>query len=120
MRTGTQTKVCEFLNNVFSRYDESAIKAHDCDAEVTFREKKVIVVADEFSVFGDDGFTLTAGVFIDRDYIVKTNFEGFAEHLPPERVKSVYKVVEGALVCDTCIYMMQARCELRNCGGINE
>lgn len=45
-------------------YESTAVFAEDCDAEVTFLKKKVIIAAGEFSKFGEDGYTVTAGAFI--------------------------------------------------------
>lgn len=101
-------------------YDDTAIRAYDCDANVTFLNKKVIVLADEFSQFGEDGFMLTAGVFIDHGYVLKTKFEGYADHLRPKQVKAIYNVEEGALICDSCISIMRMRGELRDTAGVNE
>ena len=62
-------------------YESTAIFAEGCDAQVTILKKKVIIAAGEFSEFGDDGFTITAGVLIDPSFDVTI-------HLTPKQVQS--------------------------------
>jgi hypothetical protein len=93
-------------------YESSAVFAEDCDAEVTFLKKKVIIAAGEFSEFGEDGYTVTAGVFIDPSDI--------SIHLTLKQVQETYKAENGALVCDDCIKIMRKLGELGGGGEINE
>jgi hypothetical protein len=55
----------ELNNNSCCLYTDDSIHAEKCDCRIFFVGNRVLIVADEFSDYGDDGFSMTAGIFAD-------------------------------------------------------
>jgi hypothetical protein len=72
---------------------------------------RVLIVAHEFSKFGDDGFAITAGIFADPASGVP---------LPVKQATKTYGLQQKAVVCDACIDFMLSSGRLNSGGGVNE
>ena len=106
-------------------YSSKAIMANNCDSKIKFSsryykyDKKseeysimknddVLIVSRECSKYGEDGFSTTAGFFMNN------------KHLTIKQTINLYNVKENALVCDNCIGEMLKNGEIGDGGGVNE
>lgn len=90
-------------------YYSSEIFARNCDSHIHFKRTKVLILAHEFSKYGQDGYIITAGIFIaSKDF------------LSEDQVKQIYNARDKLLVCDNCINEMLTNNQLGKGGGYNE
>lgn len=101
----------ELNNNSCCLYSAGSIHAKKCDCRIFFVGNRVLIVADEFSDYGDDGYALTAGIFADPASAVT---------LSSKQATRIYGLQEKAVVCDHCIDFMLDTGELNPGGGVNE
>jgi len=103
-------KIMSPKNLIMNNYKTTYVCAKKCDSRIAFRGTKVLIVSNEFSKYGDDGFTITAGIFSDIN----------GRFLSEKQVKQIYNVQNNILVCDRCIDDMLENEELISGGGFNE
>lgn len=92
-------------------YGSEMTFAEGCDSRVFFVGASVLIIAHEFSKYGDDGFSITAGILTDAASGVS---------LSAKQATKTYGLQPDVLVCDHCIDFMLTNGELKAGGGVNE